>query len=346
MRPVVSEHPHRRERGVVIIWVAFFLLLMLGFVAIGIDVAKLMATRTELQNAADAAALAGASAINFTTGVVTPDTAIVRAQATAAANNAFKNGEAPVTLLAADVSFPASNVVKVIVRRDASSGGAMITHVAQVLGVTSIDVKATATAKAESVSSVCEKLVPMGAIIDPAVGAFLPGCSHTYSLKIGSNGAGTPGNFQLLDFPNCDEGPCAGMNGGGSEIRCEVANGYSCCVSIGQYIDTQPGNKVGPFRQGLDDRWAGDTDQRQNICYEQYTGNGNRVINVPIFDTWDPNGKKPVKIIGFSAFFIQNKPSGGGGQTLDGQFLYQVVPGSGGSGGSGGPQLYTLRLIQ
>ena len=35
-----------RERGVVIIYTAFFMLLMLGFVALGIDVSKLMATRT------------------------------------------------------------------------------------------------------------------------------------------------------------------------------------------------------------------------------------------------------------------------------------------------------------
>ncbi len=346
MRSQPSRHQNRRERGVVIIWVAFFMLLMLGFIAIGIDVAKLMATRTELQNAADAAALAGASAIDFTTGKVKPDTALAYAQAVAAANQAFKNGEAPVVLLASDLTFPTPNQVKVTVRRDAGTGGAMITHVAQVLGITSIDVKATAVAKAESVSSVCEKLVPLGAIVDPTVGAFLPGCSHVYSHKIGSNGGGTPGNFQLLDFPSCDEGPCAGIIGGGSEIRCEVGNGYSCCISLGQMIETQPGNKVGPFRQGLDDRWAGDTDQRQGICYDQYYGNGNRIINIPIFDTWDPNGKKPVKIVGFSAFFIQDNPQAHGGQTLYGQFLYNVVPGTGGTGGSGGPTSYALRLIQ
>lgn len=344
MRPIVSEHPHRRERGVVILWIAFFMLLMLGFIAIGIDVAKLMATRTELQNAADSAALAGASAIDMTKGTVVADTAIIYAQAAAAANHAFRNGEASVTLLASDISFPATNEVKVTVRRDAGTGGAMITHVAQVLGITSIDVKATAVAKADSVSSVCEKLVPFGAIIDPAVGAFLPGCANVYTLKVGA-GSGTAGNFQLVDFPPCDEGPCGG-GPGGSEVRCEVANGYSCCISIGQWIDTEPGNKVGPVRQGLDDRWSGDTDQRTGICYSDYTGNGNRIVNVPIFSTWDPNGKKPVQVVGFSAFFIQNKPSSGGGQTLTGEFLHTVTDGGPGGGGSGAPATFTVHLIQ
>lgn len=343
MRPIESKEPNGRERGVVIIWIAFFMLLMLGFIAIGIDVAKLMATRTELQNAADAAALAGASAIDFTKGTLKPDTAIAQAQAAAAANQAFKNGEESVTLLAGDVSFPAPNEVRVTVRRDAGAGGAMITHVAQVLGVTSIDVKATATAKAESVGAVCEKLVPFAAIIDPS-NPFLPGCGHVYNLKVGA-GASARGNFQLVEFPVCEEGPCGGGPGGAS-IRCEIANGYSCCISIGQWITSEPGNKVGPVGQGLDDRWSGDTDQREGICYEKYTGNGNRVVIVPLFSDFAVNGRKPVQVVGFSAFFIQNKPSKGGGQTVTGQFLYQVVPGEGGGGGTGGPQSYTLRLIQ
>src|SRR4029450_13005362 len=84
-RQVVMLHPKRhsakdrpRERGVVIIYTAFFMLFLLGFVAIGIDVSKLMATRTQLQRTADAAALAGASAVNFTTGTISPDTALIR----------------------------------------------------------------------------------------------------------------------------------------------------------------------------------------------------------------------------------------------------------------------------
>jgi len=221
----------------------------------------------------------------------------------------------------------------------------MITHVAQVVGVKSLDMSATAVAIAESAGAVCEKLVPMGAI-EPPAGGFQVGCANTYNLKIGSNGGGTPGNFQLLDFPDCTEGPCGGMNGGSSEVRCLVANGYSCCLNIGQMVMTKPGNSAGPFRQGLDDRWDRDTDRRENICYTEYRGTGDRIVLVPIFKDWDPAGKKPVRIEGFSAFFLQKKPSSGGGQTLTGQFLYAVVPGGSGGGGSVNTTLYSLRLIQ
>lgn len=343
-----AERPNPRhpERGVVIIWTALFLMVMLGFVALGIDVAKLTATRTQLQNAADAAALAGASALDLTTGTIMADTATIRAQAIAGMNEAFRDGPRAITLSAGDISFPTSNSVRVTVRRSAGAGGAMLTHVAQVLGIKEIAVQATATAKAESAGAICEKLVPMGAIEPPNAG-FEVGCQNTYNLKIGANGGGTPGNFQLLDFPLCDEGPCQGMQGGASEVRCEVASGYGCCVEIGQWIDTKPGNNVGPFRQGLDERWNRDSDQRENICYEDYRGNGERVILVPIFKDWDPVGaSKPVKVEGFSAFFLQKKPSSGGGQTLTGQFLYAIAPGGAGTGGQSKTTLYTLRLVE
>src|SRR5262249_4011889 len=92
------------QRGVVILWAAFYLMMLLGFVAIGIDVAKVMAPRTELQNAADAAALAGASAINRVTGELRADSALARAQRTALRNRAFVQGPKPITLAAGDVT--------------------------------------------------------------------------------------------------------------------------------------------------------------------------------------------------------------------------------------------------
>ena len=332
------------ERGAVLIWVTFFLLFALGITALGIDGAKLMATRTQLQNAADAAALAGASAIDMETGSLIADTASVRAVETALHNKAFTKGPTAVTLLGGDITFPEANVIRVVARRSPEAGGSMITQFAQVIGVGQIAVSATAAAKAEPSSGICEGLVPMAPVENPAE-PFEVGCDKTYSLKIGSEDS-QQGNFQLLAFPDCDEGECA-QGGGAADIRCLVANGYGCCINIGDEIMTQPGNKVGPFAQGLADRWARDTDQREGICFSEYTGNRQRVVLVPKVRTFDVNGKKPVEITGFSAFFLRTKPSGGGAQTLTGEFLYAVAPGSGGSvAGDGASTLYSIRLIQ
>lgn len=334
-----------RERGVVLIWMALFLVFMLGFVALGIDTAKLMATKTELQNAADAAALAGASALNFDTGALIPDTAVVRAQIAAAANRAFTNAPTPVQLLAGDISFPAPNEIKVVTRRDPSAGGSMITHVAQVLGIKSIAVSATATAKAESSGTVCESLVPMGAIPPPGEDGFAVGCGNSYQLYAGQGGSVT-GNYQMLSFPQCDEGPCEGLAAtGANTMRCLIANGYSCCVGIGDVLETEPGNMNGPFRQGLQDRFDQDAVRTDDICYSDYQargGTGQRVVNVPIIESLG-NGRTDVRVIGFSAFFLKRRPVIGPSQPLYGEFLYNVAPGSGG-GGHG--TLYSIRLVR
>ena len=69
----MRTHPRKarvNERGSILIWVALFMIFMLAFVALGVDGAKLMATRSQLQNAADAGALAGASAVDHVTGLI------------------------------------------------------------------------------------------------------------------------------------------------------------------------------------------------------------------------------------------------------------------------------------
>ena len=67
-----------------------------------------------------------------------------------------------------------------------------------------------------------------------------------------------------------------------------------------------------------------------------------RLIPLPVIETFDVNGKKFVRIIKFSAFFIKQRPPGNG--TLTGQFVNDVIPGEG--GGSGGGTLYVLRLVE
>jgi Flp pilus assembly protein TadG len=339
----LSDRLRANDRGAVIIYTAFFLLVLLGFVALGVDVGKAMATRTQLQRAADAAALAGASALDPRTGVIHPDTAIARAQHTASLNTAFVNDPQPVQLAAAGVEFPQPNECKVTVRRSAGSGGAMVTHIAQVLGIKSLELSATATARAEPANSVCEGLVPFGPADVPEPG-FQVGCENEYRLKIGAPGFKN-GNFQLLDYAPCDEGPCAGrdLGVGAEEMQCVTENGYGCCVGEQQNLETAPGNRTGPVLTGLRARWDRDTDRREGICYSEYQGNGQRVVLTPIVESFEVEGRSWVKVTSFAAFFLRRLPSGGGHQELHGEFLYHIVPGNG--GGSGGT-LFALRLVQ
>jgi Flp pilus assembly protein TadG len=73
------------QRGSVIIWFALLLPVLLGFAALAIDLARLNLARVELQNAADAAALAGSHTFADTASFSAAQT---EAQALVAANGA------------------------------------------------------------------------------------------------------------------------------------------------------------------------------------------------------------------------------------------------------------------
>src|SRR5437867_3963363 len=314
------------------IYVAAFLLSSLWLASLAIDMGKLTAARTELQSAADAAALAGASSVDPTTGTIVPDSARVRAARTALRNYAYEERPTAVVIdPGADVSFPSPTRVRVQVHREAATANPVTTIFAQTVGVNTLDVRADATAEAQLLTDICEGLAPFAPVQLPSGKAFSTKCDSTYALKVGSQ-QGQQGNFQLLDYPPCDEGPCAGVGGGASAVRCFTEHGYSCCVGIGStFIDTEPGNKVGPLRQSLQARWDADTDRR-GVCYQQYTGNGKRLFLCPIVETFNLNGKKAARITGFAAFFLRNRPQGGGQQSFAlGQFIKFVAPGEAGA---------------
>lgn len=337
--------PRRGEEGIALIYVAVFLLVSLWFVSLAIDVGKIMAARTELQAAADAAALAGASAIDPETAVIVQDTARVRAAQIAFANKALEQVKTPVVIdPATDVEFPTTTRVKVTVHRDAAHANPVLLHFAQTLGLPSVGVQADATAEAKALTSVCEGLAPFAPQQPPNGVPFSTDCDSVYVLKVGAQ-ANQQGNFQLLDFPDCPEDEFTG--GGADAVKQYTIHGYKCCIGIGdEFVSTQPGNMVGPFRTALQTRWDADTD-KTHPCYEDYTGNGSRVFITPIIESFDLNGKKLARIVNFAAFFLKQRPSGSMSQTgVPGQFIKYVAPGDFGSTPPESTGVYGIHLVE
>ena len=101
---VVLRRP-QKEKGAVMVMVAILLLPLFGLAALAVDVLNLFLIRGELQNAADAAALAGAACLNArpecnNTGQATPNWAAASARALAFLPNNKAHGA---TLSAAKV---------------------------------------------------------------------------------------------------------------------------------------------------------------------------------------------------------------------------------------------------
>jgi len=336
---MTARSKQNSQRGAIIIWVALFLLVLIGLSSLGIDMAKIMAAHTQLQNAADAAALAGASAVNPATGKLMPDTSVTRAQEIASYNKAFIDDPQPVIVDAADVEMIDDHTVRVTARRE--GGNAVVTYVAKVLGVKSLELHADATAIVEPANTVNCGVVPLAAVPPPDGSSFQPGCGQSYVLKLASQG-GTSGNYQALRFPTCPNGDC-GVTGS-SSFRCQLKYGMCCPLSVGQQLAPETGNMSGATHDGVQYRFTQDTDSRVGICYSDYHGNGQRLIAVPL-TTPPSNGSSTVTVLGFAMFFLKDIPGTGTNSTITGEFVNAVIPGSG--GGVPGPAVaYAIHLIE
>jgi Flp pilus assembly protein TadG len=158
------------ERGAVAVMTAIFLVVLLAVAAAAIDIGHALVAKNELQNTADAAALAGTRALGIIYEGMTPAaqqtymltsgdqaTIVAAVQTTAAANSA---AGVPITVNTADIAIgtwsPTTRIhtptvnqpkaVRVWARRDSSANGAISTFLASVVGLTSVSVSAVATA--------------------------------------------------------------------------------------------------------------------------------------------------------------------------------------------------------
>jgi Flp pilus assembly protein TadG len=142
----------RDESGMTYVFVGLGFMALMSATVIAIDVGMLMTARSQAQNAADAGALAGATALLYDDyDDRSPSGPAVTSAIEAAQKNKVMDGMVSVT--PGDVEFlndetGQPNRVKVTVRRTASTGNAVPTLIAQYFGVNTVDIGATATAEA------------------------------------------------------------------------------------------------------------------------------------------------------------------------------------------------------
>jgi Flp pilus assembly protein TadG len=142
------------QRGSVIIWFALLLPVLLGFTGFAIDVARFYLTRVELQNAAEAAALAGARKFAETT-----DSSEAKIEANTVAKKNYANGGLiPDTYVTPTVAYGTGYpyAIKVTI---ALSGMNLI--FGPFVGMNSSDVQASAIAAAQSVVPPATASIPI-----------------------------------------------------------------------------------------------------------------------------------------------------------------------------------------
>jgi hypothetical protein len=159
MRGVI--HKQRTRRGAIAVLAALLLIPMLVLVAFAIDLGKLALAKSELQAAADASAMAGATWIETDGNSVAKDIAAAAARTMAAANEAA--GSSIALDAVSDVEFgfwntqsrqfesprgsgTVINAIRVRLRRDSTSGAPIRHAFAPVIGIDSSDLAVEAIA--------------------------------------------------------------------------------------------------------------------------------------------------------------------------------------------------------
>jgi hypothetical protein len=275
---------------------------LLGAMALCADVAMFYFNWANLQKAADAAALAGAHYLPGNTGLAT----------TVATNYAGFNGVAGGEITS--ITFAAANTqITVTLTRQVPY------YFARVLGMTDAPVSVLATAAIVDAVTL-DNPIPVGLqrCTGNPVGCYNPGSPMT--LKPPAKFS-VPGNWGLVDYPPL---------GGGADIRDELAHGCQCSVALDQMIsvDTEPGKKIGPVRQGLEERINAGESQFGSVEPMDADPSDPRVVEVPVVDFTGVKGAKEIPVLGFAVMFIDSVDGGGG---IHATFLKMVVPGTPGS---------------
>ncbi len=312
---------HRQERGQVFWLVVALMAVIGGAIAFAVDIGSYATDRRNLQNAADAIALAASGDL--------PDQALAQA----AANQwAVKNGIDPTSMTVTIIpqSLPSEPNPKVRVRLEREHEFSF----ARLIGINSATVETTATAIKTSPAG-GNGVIPLS-VTEEALAGITYG--QEVVLKYDANNI-TQGNTSPLriDGPgsgNCgiNDKYCSGVMNGTDTVVCATGADSTYCDGATQ-VDTEPGNKVGATRTAIDYRLTSTDTQCDEFtetfeddpttsdagvyritqeCNPFLSGSytSERVIIVPIIQELC-NGACTVTITGFVLAFLERIGDGG-----------------------------------
>ncbi len=343
----------RDESGMSYVFIGMSMMAFISASMLAIDVGMLMTARNQAQNSADAGALAGATALIYDDYQDrTPTGPAVTNALSAAQANQVMRGQVSVT--PNDVEFlpdatGQDSRVKVTVFRRASRGNAVSTLIAQFFGIATADIGATATAEAAPSNAmtcvkpftipdkwserqtppwdeddgfdIVDKKGKPVANPDVYIGPEDPENYTGYNaerdkgiqivLKADNGSKIAPSFYQAWDMP--------ANNAGADDYRWNIGNCNTTVMGFGQVFVPEPGNMVGPTRQGMDDLIARDPeaywdDSANKVVSAKHPSP--RVVAIPLFDpVYYEEGKRTgrnasLKFVNYLGFFIERMQGG------------------------------------
>lgn len=304
MIPNILRKLVQKEKGLALVLVAAAMTVILGFVALVVDIGALYLTRSRLVNACDAAALAGAREFP----------------------NGDPEGVAEQYLLKNNITEEEiANKVQIETNNNESSITVQASRdvnytFARVLGFTSQNVNATATAQYGSITS-ASGVAPFG-IPDNLELRF----GQPYLLKEGAGGG--EGTFRIHGNFGC---LAPGDSRGANDYENNIKEGFCGTIAIGDWVDTEPGNMSGPTQKGIEYLLERCT---HDCTPDNFVPGCDRVLLLPVYNhDADGNGqddylqgRDQVLIVGFALFLLENIPGNGKNSEVYGTFLQSAPP--------------------
>ncbi len=333
---------YRDERGSVVILVGTLLLVLLGMAVLAIDASQMMLVKTQLQNAADAGALAGALK-----GAQTGDTTKAQDEAilAAGANRALRdsagasNRMESVVITDADVTFPQARRILVTTHRTAATGDQFLNYFLRIFdnnngGTGNMTARAAADYFFVCGGKCLEPWAPpdrwndangngkynVGELYDPVTTGYTNSdLGHQITLVLGNGNQAAFGAFEYYeaDFPPVNKGnPISG----GDQYRdwmCLGCLDNSFTVEPGDQLRVEPGRKTGPNKVGLDCIIASDPGARWDVSSGTVINSAYpispRIVKCALFNPSiglvSSGGGKQVTVTKIMVVFVESAPS-------------------------------------
>jgi Flp pilus assembly protein TadG len=298
----------KEESGQAIVMFAIGFVVLLGFTALAVDIGSVASEKSNLQNAADAAALAGAQELP-----ANPEKAKL-----IASQYALANGKAGDQVVGTEVSGD-DLIITVTIEREVNG------YFSQFLGIDSNDVAAKATAKVtpnvtpqDMITTTTEDSGdPVGGVsgvIPLGVEAITFNYGELYTLKEGGGNAIFDGNYGGLQLGKAGE----------SNFETNIRDGYLGPLSVGDKIFTETGN-MAAANSAILERISKDP----TATFETVLPGSPRLVTIIVVETMEVNGHKEVTIVGFAVFFLESGDGKVNGHyQITGRFKEMVVPNS------------------
>jgi hypothetical protein len=184
-------------------------------------------------------------------------------------------------------------------------GTSYVKHLfAPMVGISGSNVKASATAILAPIKSVTGGVRPF------AVESYNFCYGDLVTLKNGA-GNGYNGNYGVVDLGG----------GGASTYKANALYGYNGTISVGNYIDTEPGDMSGATNEII--KYI----NTESSTFDNFPRNSIRLWILPIVDSLEVNGSSQVHIIGLGEFYVEGVGNNSGKMEIRGRFLRYVTKG-------------------